>query len=72
MRDMGDVRIAHHPPGTQVSARGLCRSCRVSRGCLGAKKPLRTDSVNRGLCISFFKLEIISLAISIRVLFFTK
>jgi hypothetical protein len=37
-----------------------------------AIKLLRTDSVSRGLCISLFKLEIISLAISIRLLFFTK
>jgi len=37
-----------------------------------AKEPLRTDSVNRGLSISLFKLEMISLAISIRLLFFTK
>jgi len=35
-----------------------------------ALKPLRTDSVNRGLCISLFRLEIISRAISIRLFIF--
>jgi hypothetical protein len=41
-------------------------------GAAWALKPLRTDSVSRGLCISLFKLEIISLAISIRLFFFMK
>jgi hypothetical protein len=41
-------------------------------GAAWALKPLPTDSVNRGLCISLFKLETISLAISIRLFFFMK
>jgi hypothetical protein len=41
-------------------------------GAAWALKPLRTDSVSRGLCISLLTLKMISFAISIRVFFFIK
>lgn len=64
---------------SEVALRGQRNYARAERveglsmvGAAWALKPLPTDSVNRGLCISLFKLETISLAISIRLFFFMK
>jgi len=60
--------VGAETPGTHTrkeSALGFS-----STGAPFALNPWRTDSVSRGLSISLFKLEIISLAISIRLFFF--
>jgi hypothetical protein len=48
----------------------LKRAEGASVGGVFSLKPLRTDSVNRGLSISCLKLAIISRAFSIRLIFF--
>ena len=58
--------------GARNHARAECVAGFSTARAAWALKPLRTDTVTRGLCISLFKLEMISLAISIRLLFFTK
>jgi len=57
-------------PGSRTHARTERAEDFPTDGAALALNPWRTDSVSRGLSISLFTLEIISLAISIRLFFF--
>ena len=57
---------------TRNHARAECVAGFSTAGAAWALKPLRTDSVSRGLSISLFTRATIFLSISIRLLFFMK